>query len=173
MNEIWKSVVGYEGIYEVSTLGRIRRDGRILKGNINSHGYISVGLCKHGKRKNVNVHRLVAQTFIPNPENKPWIDHKDTNRINNAVYNLKWCTYSENSRNPITLEKNQVLNNGGNHPKSKKVTCLETLEEFDYVRGVEKELGLDHSAVSACCRRRYKQIHGLTFRYSDDILFIG
>ena len=173
MKEIWKDIEGYEGRYKVSNKGRVY-DNKLDKFiGYESLGYICVALCKDKKQKKCRVHRLVAQTFIPNPENKPWVDQKDTNRINNAVYNLKWCTYSENSRNPITLEKNRVLNNGRNHPKSKKVTCLETLEEFDYVRGVEKELGLDHSAVSACCRRRYKQIHGLTFRYSDDILFIG
>ena len=110
--EIWKPIKEFEGYYEVSNMGRVRslnykRTGKkkILK-NIEDHkGYLEVGLTKNGKRKQFKVHRLVAEAFIPNPENKPCIDHINTVKNDNRVENLRWVTYKENSNNEKTLEK--------------------------------------------------------------------
>lgn len=112
MEERWKDIKGYNGFYKISSYGRIMntgiyRDGRryspkVLIPNTDIHGYKYVSLYKNGKMKSVKVHRLVAEAFIPNPENKPCIDHIDTNRSNNNVDNLKWVTYHENANNPIT-----------------------------------------------------------------------
>lgn len=111
MDEIWKPVVGYPR-YEVSNLGNVRgidfmRTGRtqILFSKHNKGGYIVVSLCKEGKRKDALVHILVAQAFIPNPENKPEVDHINCIRDDNRVENLRWVTRSENCRNPITYAK--------------------------------------------------------------------
>jgi len=110
--EIWKDVEGYDGFYKVSSNGNVMSNGnycdgrkykpKVLIPNIDIHGYKYVTLYKDGKTKSVKIHRLVAEAFIPNPENKPCIDHIDTNRGNNSIGNLKWVTYCENANNPIT-----------------------------------------------------------------------
>jgi len=118
-NEIWKPVVGYEGLYEVSSLARVRsvdrqvigNNGvkRIIKGTMliqqtNMNGYFCVGLHKNGFRVIRLVHRLLAEAFIPNPNNKPYIDHINRNRKDNSISNLRWCTSQENCNNPNTME---------------------------------------------------------------------
>ena len=123
--EEWKDVVGYEGIYQVSSLGRIkslermRCHGKTYKEKIKcSHlinGYVVVMLFKNGKHKNCKVHRLVAEAFIPKPENKPCIDHIDTNRENNCVENLRWVTYQENYHNPLSLKAQREARGRRNH----------------------------------------------------------
>lgn len=115
--EIWKSVKGYEVFYEVSNLGNVRsldrkctfkgtvsiRKGCLLKKRIDKDGYCNFILCKDGKIKSFKAHRLVAEAFIPNEDNKPQIDHINTIRTDNRVENLRWVTPLENSNNPLTL----------------------------------------------------------------------
>ena len=109
--EIWKDVIGYEGKYQVSNFGNIKGiprivwNGRafyqlkekILKPGKNSEGYLIVILCDGKTTKTSRVNRLVAKAFIDNPNNNPVVNHKDSNKINNCLNNLEWCTYSENS----------------------------------------------------------------------------
>lgn len=111
MEEIWKDISNYEGKYEVSNLGRVRRlsyngtgEIKFLKQSTNKRRYKRVGLCKNGKMKNCYVHRLVAITFIPNPNNHKEVNHKDENPANNNVNNLEWCT-SEYNNNYGTRNK--------------------------------------------------------------------
>ena len=112
MEEIWKPVIGYEGLYEVSNLGRVRSIDRLVKysnGQIHLHkgrmlspglvhklGYLQVALCNNGKIKHKMVYRLVAEAFLPNPDNLPQVNHKDENPFNNCVENLEWCTIEYN-----------------------------------------------------------------------------
>lgn len=118
--EMWKPVVGYEGLYEVSNFGRVRslkrtRKGkcesecgvkeRILKQSEHTKGYLVCGLSKDGKLKYFKVHRLVAEAFIPNPDNKPCIDHINACKSDNRVDNIRWVSHKENSNNPLTREK--------------------------------------------------------------------
>lgn len=129
--EIWKPVKGFEGYYEISSKGRIvsverfeKRGSNVVhikqhfkKPRINNDGYYTVNLYKNGTYKTLRVHRLMAEAFIPNPENKPCIDHKDTNRTNNTICfnedgsineektNIRWVTHHENTQNPLTLQK--------------------------------------------------------------------
>ena len=107
--EIFEDIEGHEGIYQVSNIGKVKSLGRfdshnhflkelIFKQHINECGYCIVGLCKNGLVKQKRVHRLVGSAFVPNHENKPCINHKDGNKLNNYYLNLEWCTYSENHK---------------------------------------------------------------------------
>ena len=97
--EEYRVIEGYEN-YEVSNVGNVRicKTGRIMKSQ-NNKGYLIIGLCKNGIRKTFQIHRLVAVAFIENPDDKPYVDHKDGNRSNNHVKNLRWATSSENQMN--------------------------------------------------------------------------
>lgn len=130
MDEIWKPVNGFEGYYEVSNLGRVRRldrydygcgyprlyKGGILKLLCGSSGYYHIMLCKDGKRITKNIHRIVADAFIPNPDNLPQVNHKDEDKSNNRVDNLEWCSpryncsYGTKNRrcNNTKIERNLV-----------------------------------------------------------------
>ena len=110
MIEEFKYYCGKRTIYEVSNLGRVKRNGEIIEPKIINSGYKS---CKF------LIHRAVAELFIPNPDNKPCVDHIDCNKLNNNVDNLKWSTYSENMMNPITRKHNsesQTWQKGENNP---------------------------------------------------------
>ena len=107
--ELWLPVVGFEDLYEVSNKGRVRRkdSGLILKPVLSGkEHYYCVSLWRNNNSKVRRIHRLVAEAFLPNPDNKPCIDHIDTNCLNNCLENLKWCSYKENSNNPLTLKHN-------------------------------------------------------------------
>lgn len=117
MEEIWRDIPNYEGLYQASTLGRIRSYGRsgtkgkILSPSIDKGGYLRVILSKEGIHKCMLVHRLVALTFIPLVDGKTFINHINTIRTDNKVENLEWCTSKENSNNPLTIEHLSGENN--------------------------------------------------------------
>ena len=109
MTEIWKDIVGYEGLYQVSNLGNVKRlkgykgrgkgyivEEHIIQPSINSRGYQNVILCKNGKTKTFTMHRLVAIAFLYNSDNLPEVNHKDEDKTNNCVDNLEWCTAKYN-----------------------------------------------------------------------------
>lgn len=116
-NEYWKSVVGFEGFYEVSNYGKVRSIERYVKQSghlrfvpqkmkqetVNRSGYPVVTLCKDRKSRQYLIHRLVAEAFIPNPDNKPFVDHINTNIKDYRVENLRWVTAKENANNKLTL----------------------------------------------------------------------
>lgn len=177
MNEVWKDVPEYEGLYQVSNLGRVRSLDRIvkirhkngcvttrnLKGKIiKLHldiqtNYLTVNLCVNCKSRTKTTHRLVAQTFIPNPENKPEVNHKDGNIINNNVNNLEWCTRSENE-----IHKYKVLNHKGVSLGrcGKRVKCLETGRVFNSFLNAAHELKINASSISRACQGKRKTAGG-------------
>ena len=124
--EIWKDVVGYEGLYRVSNLGRFfsLKDNSIMSLYDDRRGYLKVFLIKDSKMKTKKVHRLVAQAFIHNEENKPCIDHIDGNTKNNAVSNLRWCTYKENSNFPLVRKKLSKASKGRKHTEETKKKAI-------------------------------------------------
>lgn len=107
IKEEWRDIEGFEGFYQVSNIGRVRRlldrhqnsldRNIILKPQTDRNGYKTVYLSKNNNRKIIHIHRLVAIGFLPNPDNKRCVNHKDGNKANNRVENLEWCTYSENT----------------------------------------------------------------------------
>lgn len=128
--EIWKPIKGYEGFYEVSNYGRVKSVKRIIcsgksygkhkYGGIilkpgNRGGYLCVTLCKERRLSYFSVHRLVAETFIPNPDNNPEIDHINTIKNDNRVNNLRWVTKVENARNANTIKNKKNNHNNGSH----------------------------------------------------------
>ena len=177
--EYWKDIPNYEGLYQVSNLGRVKRlesavwngykyvskKEHILKPHTNTHGYPSVILCKNGKHhKNHRVHRLVAQAFIPNPQNKPYIDHINTIRNDNRIENLRWATREENDHNPITL-KNRIGKCGI------KIKCLNTGEVFVSSGEARRKLGISVGNIIGCCKGKRKSAKGYKFEYYKHRLF--
>lgn len=107
MKEIWKSVKGYENLYKISNYGRLFscKSNKILKYSVKPNGYLKYRLSKNGKQSEMSTHRLVALTFIPNPENKPQVNHIDEDKTNNRIDNLEWCTAKENSNYGTRLRR--------------------------------------------------------------------
>src|SRR4051794_959304 len=96
----WRPIKGYEGLYEVSNDGRVRRVQQCLKPAY-TKGYAHVTLCKEGEVRTLRITRLVAETFIPNPEGKPQVNHKNGNPANDSITNLEWATASENTQHAV------------------------------------------------------------------------
>ena len=184
--EVWKPIEGFEDRYLISSFGRVKslRYNRTNKERIlrdgDTRGYRFVILVKDKNKRVALVHRLVAEAFIPNPNNLPCIDHIDGNKVNNNVSNLRWVTYKENSQNPIT-KKRQVENMKGSHiccwrghfgkehPKSKRVGQYSLdgvlIKEFCSTMDAERELGIRHSYISDCCRGNISYTKGFIFKY--------
>ena len=154
--------------YQISDNGIVvsRKFGkmRILKTFEDGHReYLKVRLWTNGEHQIFLVHHLVAEAFIPNPENKPCIDHIDGNKLNNSVFNLRWCTYKENCNNPITRKRNSEAN-------GKTVICYKNniiVKIYLSTHDAEKD-GFKSSAVSAVCRGKQKQHHGFQFTYTTE-----
>lgn len=164
--EIWKNIKGYTN-YMVSNMGRMKSlkrmvvrnnnrpllvEEKILKPSVNKKGYLFICLRNNGKLKYFRLHRLVAEAFISNPNNYPCVNHKDENKQNNCVENLEWCTVKYNNiyngrqkriaakRKKITLQINPNTN--------------EIIAEFPSTIEAQRQLGISHSHISACCNNK-------------------
>lgn len=203
MKEIWKDIKGYEGIYQVSSEGRVRSldrvedrgrniKGKILKPSINPYGYCVVGLFKNGTQKKNMVHRLVAEAFIPNPDNKPEIDHINTIKIDNTVFlnedgsvnydktNLRWVTKKENMNNPLTKTKMQINARkrskgkyGKENPASKPIIQYDKdsnfIKEWNCITDVERKMGYSVSNISSCLRGKSNTAYGYIWKYKNAV----
>ena len=187
MQEIWKTVITEDGIYEdymVSNCGNIKslnynRTGKekILSLDKDGIGYLHVTLYKNGKRKRYIVHRLVAMAFISNIENLPYIDHINTIKTDNRVENLRWCTHKQNMNNELTKMKQKERHhtdktkNKISESHNKKVICLEIGKIFTSVNETSRQLEINATNIAGVCRGERRQTHNLTFRYLDQVLF--
>ena len=156
--EEWKTIEGYEGLYEVSNTGRIRnRNRKIIKTFSNKEGYIRVTLCKNNKPKTFSVHRLVALAFIPNTENKPQVNHIDEDKANNVFTNLEWVTQKENHNHGTINERiSQSLKN--NPKKSKPVSAFDDfgnlIFSFPSIYEAERQTGINNDVIRDCLHKR-------------------
>lgn len=184
-NEIWYSVnvEGYENAYKISNLGRLKsmswnvirgnagnfvKKEKLIKWRLSKMGYVPVLLCYNKKKKGMFLHVIIAKTFIPNPENKPQVNHKNGIRHDNRVENLEWCTMSENHLHSFR-ELGRVSPNKGKSGaqigRARKVWCDTLGIGFDTLRIAGKELDVNESGIGEVCRGKLLQIKGLTFRY--------
>lgn len=172
-NEVFLSVPGYEGLYEVSNLGNIKslRSGKLLKQACDKVGYKLVCLTKDGKSKSYSVHRLVALAFLPNPENLPEVNHKDETHDNNGVENLEWCSkkYNRNygtykERMSKSLKAVGTKNNKSISAYDKKT--LKFVKSYDSIQDAEKELKLSKGTISKSLTGKSKTSAGFVWKYN-------
>lgn len=184
--EIWKPVKGYEELYEVSNKGRVKRlerdiickngvkrhiKERILKSHKNSQGYLTVNLCD----KQVLVHCLVAEAFIPNPENKPQVNHKDEDKTNNCVENLEWMTAKENCNYGTRNERVGKASGKArkNHVALSKPVAQYTkdgvlIKVWPSAREAGRKLELSQGNISSAARGEYKTSGDFIWKYVED-----
>lgn len=180
MTEIWKDVVGYEGLYQVSNLGRVKRvRGKDSRGNLRNErvlkprligGYRIAHLCKEGVAHNKSVHRMVAEAFIDNPRNLPEVNHIDGCKENNYYLNLEWVSSSDNSLHAFRLglrTSNKTFQGrvGKLHPRSKVVYCIELDTLYDNARIASETLGCNETKIRDCCRGERITCGGYHWRY--------
>ena len=144
--QIWKDIKGYEGKYQVNQVGQVRsmnylRTGKVkrLSPGLSSDGYLQVGLYKDGKYYHYLVHRLVAEAFIPNPNNLPQVNHIDENKTNNCVWNLEWCDAKYNSNYGTKIERYSKARRGKQLSEETKAKISEAM------KGNKNMLGKQHS----------------------------
>lgn len=169
--EIYKDIKGYEGLYQISNLGNVKslsrkifngrgyyiRKEMIIKAGKDKDGYLYVQLSKDNIAKPHKVHRLVAETFIPNPENLPQVNHKDEVKNNNIVENLEWCTAKYNINYGTLKERFKFR-------KNKPVMCVETGEVYNSACEIKRVLGFDVGYIGVACKNN-NAAYGYHWKY--------
>jgi len=164
-SEEWQPVVGYEGLYEVSSLGRIRRV-KILSPALKKHGYLQVSLVDgNGGRKSLRLHRLVAEAFIPNPEGKPQVNHLDENPLNNCANNLAWATAEENTNYGSRTEKASAKNGCRTPVVQISPQALAVVAQYESQSAAARATGINLASINACLRGKQKLAGGFVWKY--------
>ena len=174
MAEVWREIPGYEGYYEASTLGRIRSVSRdaigrwgtcqrrptILSQTPNSNGYMQVRFSIHGQKSKPLAHRLIATTFLPNPDGLPQVNHKDGDKANNCAENLEWCTASDNAKHRV-----HVLGKQTGRAK-RPVICVDTGTIYESSHHAARALGLNQGNILQVCNGEYNRAGGYHFKFA-------
>lgn len=178
--EIWRDIEGYEGLYQVSSEGRVKSlerkvpkwDGwrtvkeRILKPVFSSNGYLTVPLYAGGKQKTLKIHRLVCQAFHENPENKPEVNHINEIKTDNRACNLEWCTTKENCNHGT---RNERVAKGVSKALSKQVGQYtrdgELIKIWTSAREAQRQAGFSQSHISAAARGKLKTHKSFVWKY--------
>ena len=171
MKELWKDILGYEGFYQISNLGEVKSmpkycGNRPTKEKLCSQdcrrGYKSVGLCKNSVLRHKQVHRLVAEAFIPNPEKKPEVNHKNGIKTDNRVENLEWVSHQEN----LNHARN-ILGKKNAHPARKVIQIKNNtiITIFDSVLEAKNKTFINN--ISGCCRGTLKTAGGYKWKYIE------
>lgn len=184
--EEWRDVKGYDGIYQVSNIGNVRsvthttvyKDGRVghyegkmLTPQNGNNGYKFVNLSKNGITNNVDIHRLVAETFLPKDDERNVVNHKDGNKHNNTVENLEWVTYSENSKHAVRtgLLDMKPFIIAGQTARKKKIAQIDTkgkiIKVFDSGAEAARQLGLSIGNISSCANGIRKTTGGYHWQF--------
>ena len=171
MSEIWKDIKGLEGKYQISNMGRVKSlhynwsdSERMLIPHVQRTGYLCVNI--GGKLR--TIHRLVAESFIENPNNLSQVNHIDGNKRNNTVENLEWCSPSENLNHAYKIGLKVATSN---HLKKRTLQFdldRNLIKEWECTKDIERVLNINHSNISACCNGRLKTSGGYVWRYADD-----
>ena len=156
MEEIWKEVPGWEGYYEASNLGNIRRmkNQRMLKPKTNKGGYLYVGLTRNNKTQWFFVHRLIASAFLPNPGNLPFINHKSEVKTDNSLANLEWCDTKYNNNYGTRNERISERNKATSNKKAVQQCDMDgnVLAVYESQKEAERATGIAQRNISNCCR---------------------
>lgn len=172
-NEVWKDVVGYEGLYQVSNKGRVKSlwfgKERILRPGKLKKGYLMVCLCKNREKKWCLVHRLVGQAFLSNPHNLPEINHRDENKENNSVQNLEWCSVKYNNSFGTRLQRVSEKHTNGKDSKPVFQYTLdgEFVKEWKSGHDVQRNLGFNNASISRCCLGKQKSAYKFVWKYKN------
>ena len=183
MEEIWKDVVGYEGLYKVSNKGNVKSLNWKKRGYAKNlwlkphkNGYWQVELAKDGVKKCFVVHRLVASAFIPNPNSYPQVNHKDENKKNNCVENLEWCNASYNAiyslrrRGAFVDGKGKPTRRNSSHARQPIIQMTldgEAVRTWENSRTIFLETGMSDWSISECCRGKRKTAYGYKWQYAS------
>ena len=164
----WREIVGYEGIYQVNEFGHIKN---VLRDKINKQfgggsGYMMISLSRDGSTSKKYIHRLVAEAFIPNVEDKPLVNHNDGNKTNNKPENLEWVTNQENIIHSFANGLQTMRYKYKPVQMLDKVTS-EVLQEFESVTQAGTHFGKTEQNIIACCKGRKKSAYGYAWRYVD------
>lgn len=179
--EIWKPIIGYEGLYEVSNLGRVKTLSKIVNnypnttrvlpekirlGNINKKlGYRMISLSKDGDVHTMYVHRLVALAFIPNPKNFPMINHKDEDKTNNNVSNLEWCTPRYNMAYSNVFDAAKLKNS---IPVCQYDMDGVFIKRYNSSYDAARKIGVKPYCISYCCLGKIGSVKGFLWKYEDE-----
>lgn len=167
MKEIFRDIKDFEGLYQVSNLGNIfnLKTNQLMKLQFDAYGYHIIGLYKDGKHYTKKVHRLVAQTFIPNPNNLPCINHKSEIRTDNIVENLEWCDIAYNNSYGKRSYNNKIAQH--NKPILQFDLQGNFIKEWFSSRDIENSLGFQRTNICSCCKGRVKTAYGYKWKFKE------
>lgn len=180
MEEKWKPIPGFEGLYEASTEGRIRsvdkiikmyhggewvRKGDIRTPTLNHSGYLRLSLCKGGVQYPTTVHRLIAKTWLENPKNFSEVNHKNENKTDNRVSNLEWCSRDYNISYGTARKRAGVANG---RPVIQYTLGGDKIQEFYSGYEAQRRLGVLEQNINLCCLGKRQQAGGFRWKYADD-----